>query len=127
MFAFQDKKADLKISTYVDVIIEKVAKRLGVEIPSYTKEMDPTKASPCSLEWTIPSEEVKLLDKQYGKAIRTLSNDRKNKSLNNSCNEELDSFECKSKKLKKEDPAENCDTVDVGNSVTVKQEKSNAE
>lgn len=101
-----DKKADLKISTYVDVIIEKVAKRLGVEIPSYTKAVDPTKASPCSLEWTILCEEVKLLDKQYGKTIRELTKDRKIKSSNNIRKDELNDFKCEFKKLKKEEPVQ---------------------
>lgn len=54
-----DKKADLVISTYVDAVMEKVAKRLGVEIPEYSKETDPTKVPLCETEWTIPNEWVK--------------------------------------------------------------------
>ncbi|XP_058839188.1 NAD-dependent protein deacetylase Sirt6-like [Topomyia yanbarensis] len=97
-----DKKADLIISTYVDTVIEKVAKRLGVEIPPYTEEHDPTKDNPCSLEWTIPSEDVKALDKQYSKIIREKSNVRK-QGLNNSFKDEMEDFVLKSKKLKKEE------------------------
>lgn len=54
-----DKKADLVISTYVDDVMEKVAKRLGVEIPEYSTEMDPTKVQFCETEWTIPNKWVK--------------------------------------------------------------------
>lgn len=54
-----DKKADLVISTYVDAVMEKVAKRLGVEIPEYSKEIDPTKVPVCEMEWTVPNEWIK--------------------------------------------------------------------
>lgn len=60
-----DKKADLVISTYVDTIMEKVLKRLGVELPAYTPDDDPTKAIFCELEWTIPAELLKNINKQY--------------------------------------------------------------
>lgn len=60
-----DKKVDLVISTYVDTIMEKVLKRLGVELPAYTPEDDPTKAIFCELEWTISVELLKDIDKQY--------------------------------------------------------------
>ncbi|XP_055622613.1 NAD-dependent protein deacetylase Sirt6-like [Toxorhynchites rutilus septentrionalis] len=76
-----DKKADLVISTYVDTIIEKIAKRLGVEIPAYMDQIDPTRANPCSLEWTIPLGDVKTLDKQYSKTIRLLTKNRKKNAL----------------------------------------------
>ncbi|XP_062534574.1 NAD-dependent protein deacetylase Sirt6-like isoform X2 [Armigeres subalbatus] len=98
-----DKRADLKISTYVDTIIEKIAKRLGVEIPNYTKELDPTKAEPCSLEWTISTEDVKHLDKHYSKTIRELSKKNKKGSNDGNCKEEdVDDFDFKNKKFKKE-------------------------
>lgn len=38
-----DKKCDLKISYYVDVVMEKVFKNLGLNIPKYQSELDPTK------------------------------------------------------------------------------------
>lgn len=66
-----DKKADLVISTYVDVIMEKVLKRLGVEMPDYTPQDDPTKATFCELEWTISAELMKDIDKQYSEFIKT--------------------------------------------------------
>ncbi|KAH8402539.1 hypothetical protein KR222_008596, partial [Zaprionus bogoriensis] len=59
-----DKKAYLNISSYIDVILEKVCKRLGVEIPEYSMECDPTKNSNIS-EWTLPEECVKNVDKQF--------------------------------------------------------------
>lgn len=60
-----DKKADLVISTYVDTIMEKVVKRLGIELPTYTPDDDPTKVKFCELEWTIPTELLKDIDKQF--------------------------------------------------------------
>lgn len=65
-----DKKADLVISTYVDTIMEKVLKRLGVELPDYTPHDDPTKAKFCELEWTISAELMKDTDKQYSEFIK---------------------------------------------------------
>lgn len=65
-----DKKADLVISTYVDTIMEKVLKRLGVELPDYTLDKDPTKVKFCELEWTIPAEVIKDTDKQLNELIK---------------------------------------------------------
>lgn len=65
-----DKKADLVISTYVDTIMEKVLKRLGVEMPDYTPHDDPTKAKFCELEWTISAELMKDIDKLYSEFIK---------------------------------------------------------
>lgn len=62
--SLQDKKAYLSISSYIDDILTKVCKRLGIEIPEYTEEYDPTKHSNVS-EWTLPQEYVKEMDKQF--------------------------------------------------------------
>ncbi|XP_034472252.1 NAD-dependent protein deacetylase Sirt6 [Drosophila innubila] len=59
-----DKKAHLVISSYIDEILTKVCKRLGIEIPEYSEESDPTKQSDSS-EWTLSQEYVKGLDKQF--------------------------------------------------------------
>lgn len=75
-----DKKADLLISTYVDTILEKLCKFVGVEIPEHCPEEDPTKKAPCDLEWTIPGEQVKLLEKEYDKKVKELNQIRKRKS-----------------------------------------------
>lgn len=73
----QDKKSDLVISTYVDVIMEKVLKRLGVELPPYDESMDPTHQSICDLEWTIPSEQVKTMEKLYDDKLKASSAKRR--------------------------------------------------
>lgn len=93
---------------------------MGVEIPAYTKEVDPTKAEPCSLEWTIPTEEVKSLDKQYSKTVRELMKNRKRGSSGSSSfkEEEVDEFEFKCKKFKKEKAEPN-----EGDSATTKTTK----
>lgn len=65
-----DKKADLVISTYVDTIMEKVMKRLGVEIPEYSDENDPTKRTICDMEWTIPPKWIKDIDEQHKRMLK---------------------------------------------------------
>lgn len=65
-----DKKADLVISSYVDIVMEKVLKRLGVELPEYSQENDPTKQLPCELEWTIPPRLVKEIDDQHKQMLK---------------------------------------------------------
>ncbi|XP_016951361.1 NAD-dependent protein deacetylase Sirt6 [Drosophila biarmipes] len=64
-----DKKANLIISTYVDVVLSKVCKLLGVEIPEYTDSSDPTKQSKTT-EWTIPTNNVNTFHKQYRKHVK---------------------------------------------------------
>lgn len=65
-----DKKADLVISSYVDVVMEKVMKRLGVEIPNYSGDEDPTKKTDGDADWTIQQERVKELEKVYSAKVK---------------------------------------------------------
>lgn len=67
-----DKKADLVISTYVDTVMEKVLKRLGVEVPAYSEDFDPTKQTDCNMEWTIPPSWVKQTDEQHKDMLKTV-------------------------------------------------------
>uniref|UniRef100_A0A8D8EXD0 protein acetyllysine N-acetyltransferase n=1 Tax=Culex pipiens TaxID=7175 RepID=A0A8D8EXD0_CULPI len=100
-----DKKADLIISTYVDTILQNVAKKLGVEIPAYTPDLDPTKEKPTtSLEWTIPTDEVKALDKIYAKTVKELAKTKKKTA--SSARDEKEEFKFKAKKLKKDTSGE---------------------
>nr|XP_036675420.1 NAD-dependent protein deacetylase Sirt6 [Drosophila suzukii] len=64
-----DKKANLIISSYVDVVLSKVCKLLGVEIPDYSESSDPTKQSK-TIEWTIPANNVNTLNKQYRNYVK---------------------------------------------------------
>ncbi|XP_037707642.1 NAD-dependent protein deacetylase Sirt6 [Drosophila subpulchrella] len=64
-----DKKANLIISSYVDVVLSKVCKLLGVEIPEYSESSDPTKQSE-TIEWTIPANNVNTLNKQYRNYVK---------------------------------------------------------
>lgn len=70
----QDKKADLLINTYVDNVLTKVMKKLGLEIPEYSHDIDPTKRlEDTVLDWTIKKEdivEVKNLYNMYCKKHR---------------------------------------------------------
>ncbi|XP_055387149.1 NAD-dependent protein deacetylase Sirt6 [Condylostylus longicornis] len=72
-----DKKADLIISGYVDVIMSKVCKRLGIEIPDYNVEDDPTKMVSKNIEWTIQSEQIKETDKVYSNKLKDYNKKRK--------------------------------------------------
>ncbi|XP_017858777.1 PREDICTED: NAD-dependent protein deacetylase Sirt6 [Drosophila arizonae] len=76
-----DKKAFLNISSYIDIILEKVCKRLGVEIPEYSEDCDPTKNDNIS-EWTLPQEYVKELDKQFKEYQKTFAKSNKNTLIN---------------------------------------------
>lgn len=55
---FQDKKADLIIQTYVDDVMEGVCKHLGISIPDYSPNIDPTKQTGPPKPWTILPSEV---------------------------------------------------------------------
>lgn len=77
-FLRQDKKADFVIHTYVDDILSKVCKRLGLEIPSYNNDEDPTKTPiEHNQEWTIQSQDVKELEKLYNAKQKAASAQRK--------------------------------------------------
>lgn len=65
------------ISTYVDDILEKVLKRMSIELPDYTPEIDPTKQKFCELEWTISADTVKSVEKMYNEKVKA---ERKRKS-----------------------------------------------
>lgn len=72
-----DKKADLVIPMYVDKIMEKLCKFLGVEIPDYSAEADPTKKNPCDEEWTIDSKRVQALERIYNAQVKEMNLKRK--------------------------------------------------
>lgn len=61
----QDKKAELIVSTYVDAVLEKVCKNLGVEIDEYSPDQDPTKQGISGQEWTIQTVWIKDTEKLY--------------------------------------------------------------
>lgn len=84
--------------------MEKVLKRLGVELPEYTLDIDPTKQKPCDLEWTIPIELVNDIDKQYKCKLKTTKK-QKPSTVDRTC---IKSDEQSIKRVKKE---ENCAEV----------------
>jgi len=67
----QDKKADLSVHTYVDDVMEKVMKILGLEIPEYNKDLDPVRLTRLRefpgdelfIDWTQDEENAKDLKK----------------------------------------------------------------
>jgi mono-ADP-ribosyltransferase sirtuin 6 len=62
-----DKKADLIINTYVDAVLEKVVKRLGLEISGYTDAIDPTRTNLRygSADWNISNNDIKEIKALY--------------------------------------------------------------
>lgn len=93
------------ISTYVDVILEKVLKHLGVELPEYTIEQDPTKEKFCELEWTISADNIKYLEKLYNEKLKST---RKRKLENSAkpVNKENSDDSKERKKVKEEEEEE---------------------
>lgn len=78
----------------MDVILEMILKRLGVELPDYTTEMDPTKRMDSILEWTIPCEQVKDLEKLYNDKLKEA---RKRKQIASDWKEDKDFIKIKKK------------------------------
>ncbi|XP_041765830.1 NAD-dependent protein deacetylase Sirt6 isoform X1 [Anopheles merus] len=99
-----DKKADLKISTYVDAVLERVAKRLGVEIPEYRREEDPTKRDTYSVQWNIDVKMVKTLEKRYDSTIKE-KNQLKKRCSTSSIDQDREELKRNNKKLKQEQPS----------------------
>lgn len=92
------------VSTYVDTVLEKVCKNLGVEILEYSEVEDPTKQGLFDQEWTIQSEWVKDVEKRYTaklKAYRDLT--RKRKSGADKIEEEEEVIEDKKEKISDDD------------------------
>lgn len=83
-----DKKADLVISTYVDTIMVKVLKRLGVELPEYSESNDPTKQPICEVEWTIQPKQLKQIDEEYKEFLK-ISKKRKSNGMNDDKNQKI--------------------------------------
>lgn len=66
MWFLKDKKADLLINTYVDEAMKKVMKKLGLEIPEYSADADPTKRlEDTVLDWTIRREDISEVKSSY--------------------------------------------------------------
>lgn len=54
------------IHAYVDEVLTRVMKRLGLEIPEYSVDIDPTKRSDDSvLDWTIRKEDISAIKQLY--------------------------------------------------------------
>lgn len=90
-----DKKADLKISTYVDVIMEKVLKRLGVELPEYSEAMDPTKQNDCNVDWNIYPEQLKEIDEQQKQMVRDAKKQKASNVVDDESNDVKKRKKCK--------------------------------
>lgn len=79
-FILQDKKADLIINGNVEDIMTNVMKKLGLEIPHYTSDMDPTRNSDrtsIEMDWTIPTTRIKEMKLLYKKVCKPTKRKRK--------------------------------------------------
>lgn len=75
-----DKKADLVINGNVDDVIMSVMKKLGLEIPEYRSDLDPTRNSDMTsseMDWTIPMSRVKEMKILYKKVCKPMRRKRK--------------------------------------------------
>ncbi|KAI9589197.1 NAD-dependent protein deacetylase Sirt6 [Glossina fuscipes] len=73
-----DKKADLIIHAYVDDVMSKLCKRLGLEIDAYDPLDDPTK-QPTNHDpgWTIKPQQIKDIEKTYNAKLKIAAAQRK--------------------------------------------------
>ncbi|KAJ8927768.1 hypothetical protein NQ314_019772 [Rhamnusium bicolor] len=67
-----DRKADLIINCFADVVLSKVMKKLSLEIPDYSPHFDPTKDHlPCTVvEWNIRQSDKRKIKNQYEKLCK---------------------------------------------------------
>ncbi|CAH0399542.1 unnamed protein product [Chilo suppressalis] len=73
-----DNKADLIINYYVDDILEKVMNILGIEIPSYNENDNPTiLAQRMVIDWTVERQNVLALDKTFKAKTKGIKKKRK--------------------------------------------------
>ncbi|XP_034938790.1 NAD-dependent protein deacetylase Sirt6 [Chelonus insularis] len=75
-----DKKADLVINGNVEDVMNNVMKKLGLEIPEYRSDQDPTRNSDTTssgMEWTIPSSQIKEMKVLYKKVCKPTKRQRK--------------------------------------------------
>lgn len=102
----QDKKADLIISTYVDDILLRVCKRLGIEIPDYNPDIDPTKSIEKIMDWTISPKIIKELEKNYNNKLKIAAQQRKSGKVGSYASFCKDVKNCPTKKRKIKDESD---------------------
>ena len=86
----QDKKADLLIRCYSDIVMEKVFQKLGMEIPSYNEEKDPVKVTKSFhtdrdaqyIEWTQSTDKAKKVQKLADAIDQEWKQKRKQNKIN---------------------------------------------
>lgn len=93
-----EKKADLVIHAYVDEVMEKVIKRLGIEDVPALPENDPTNKEDLTVNWNFPKEEIKELERIYKEKTN-----RKHKSNREDREEEVGRKKYKKKNEDEED------------------------
>lgn len=76
-----EKKADLVIHSYVDDVMEKVLKRLGIEeVPEYKSEDDPTSKEDLSVSWNFLKDDIKEVEKIYKEKTNRKHKDKRDDS-----------------------------------------------
>lgn len=121
-----DKKADLVINGNVDEIITNVMKKIGVEIPEYSTESDPTRNSDLSsseLDWSIPSSRVKEMKVLYKKVCKPTKRNRKTFMYERE-REDVKVPKIKKKSLKKEEINSTADDTGFGDNQKIKEEEN---
>jgi hypothetical protein len=84
---FQNSKADLFLSDYVDKIMEKVMEKLEIPIPAYQPLDDIVKKTDEEIEWTIPGHSIDHVKKLYHAKLKRHNEHKKRR---NSSDEDKD-------------------------------------
>ncbi|CAG9862831.1 unnamed protein product [Phyllotreta striolata] len=99
-----DKKADLIINAYVDDVMTKIMKKLGLEIPDYSSEIDPTKSRlDYALDWDMSKTDLNAVKTKYDALVK---DHKKRKSEENLLTSMKKSAKIKPQKMEKVEPEE---------------------
>ncbi|KAJ8977999.1 hypothetical protein NQ317_004544 [Molorchus minor] len=99
-----DKKADLIINYYVDQVICNVMKRLSLEIPEYTLDIDPTRNQlpGAVLEWNISKSNIKQIQKEFERVSKEHKKRKSEENFIKSKKKAVKKFDIKVETLKNE-------------------------
>ncbi|KAK4881423.1 hypothetical protein RN001_004742 [Aquatica leii] len=94
-----DKKADLIINMYADEVLSKLMKCLGLEIPEYSEELDPTKSKNDDIiEWNYLRPNISDMKAMYNTHVKKFKQLKLEKKLKR----ESDDIKTEDKKFKEE-------------------------
>lgn len=111
----QDKRSDLLINYYVDDVMIAVMKRLGLEIPEYSRSIDPTKSITENnvKDWNFRKDDISDMKEMYSVHYRNNKRIKQENKIKRKSSESKNDLKLKEQKieyslgdLKKEESAE---------------------